>query len=112
MEAQIHTLREELIQVNAQRKQQLAELSLIREEEKQRISRDHEAAMNKLRADSEKRMLDIKKTSVAETEMALEKVSQNFIYLFTKCVPHPCAFIRPSMWLTKMYVIKIGLNNY
>lgn len=77
MEAQIHTLREELIQVNAQRKQQLAELSLIREEEKQRIFRDHETAMNKLRADSEKMMLDLKKTRAAETEMTLEKVSHN-----------------------------------
>nr|XP_056710831.1 centrosomal protein of 112 kDa isoform X1 [Euleptes europaea] len=75
MEAQIHTLREELIQVNAQRKQQLVELSLIREEEKQRTARDHETAMNKLRADSENMMLDLKKTSAAETEMALEKAN-------------------------------------
>ncbi|XP_060108315.1 centrosomal protein of 112 kDa [Heteronotia binoei] len=75
MEAQIHTLREELIQVNAQRKHQLAELSLIREEEKQRIYRDHETAMNKLRADSEKIRLDLKKSSAAETEMALEKAN-------------------------------------
>uniref|UniRef100_A0ACB8ELW6 Uncharacterized protein n=1 Tax=Sphaerodactylus townsendi TaxID=933632 RepID=A0ACB8ELW6_9SAUR len=74
MEAQIHALREELIQVNAQRKQQLVELSLIREEEKQRTAWDHEAAMNKLRADSEKMVLDFKKTSAAETEMALEKI--------------------------------------
>ncbi|XP_048346975.1 centrosomal protein of 112 kDa isoform X3 [Sphaerodactylus townsendi] len=75
MEAQIHALREELIQVNAQRKQQLVELSLIREEEKQRTAWDHEAAMNKLRADSEKMVLDFKKTSAAETEMALEKAN-------------------------------------
>ncbi|XP_054832880.1 centrosomal protein of 112 kDa [Eublepharis macularius] len=75
MEAQIHTLREELIQVNAQRKQQLVELSLIREEEKQRTARDHETAMNKLRADSEKTMLDFKKNSAAETEMVLEKAN-------------------------------------
>ncbi|XP_067403425.1 centrosomal protein of 112 kDa isoform X2 [Emydura macquarii macquarii] len=75
MEAQIHKLREELIQVNAQRKQQLVELSLLREEEKQRAARDHETAINKLKAESEKMALDLKKTHAAETEMTLEKAN-------------------------------------
>ncbi|XP_034268553.1 centrosomal protein of 112 kDa isoform X7 [Pantherophis guttatus] len=75
MEAQIHTLREELIQVNTQRKQQLVELSLLREEEKQRAARDHETAMNKKKAESEKMILDLKKTNAAEKEMALEKAN-------------------------------------
>ncbi|XP_058026461.1 centrosomal protein of 112 kDa isoform X7 [Ahaetulla prasina] len=73
MEAQIHSLREELIQVNTQRKQQLVELSLLREEEKQRAARDHETTMNKVKAESEKMILDLKKTNAAEKEMALEK---------------------------------------
>uniref|UniRef100_A0A8C3FY76 Centrosomal protein 112 n=1 Tax=Chrysemys picta bellii TaxID=8478 RepID=A0A8C3FY76_CHRPI len=75
MEAQIHKLREELIQVNAQRKQQLVELSLLREEEKQRAARDHETAVNKLKAESEKMALDLKRTHAAETEMTLEKAN-------------------------------------
>ncbi|XP_063149547.1 centrosomal protein of 112 kDa isoform X5 [Candoia aspera] len=75
MEAQIHTLREELIQVNTQRKQQLVELSLLREEEKQRAVRDHETAMNKQKAESEKMILDLKKSNAAEKEMALEKAN-------------------------------------
>uniref|UniRef100_A0A8D0GWG1 Centrosomal protein 112 n=1 Tax=Sphenodon punctatus TaxID=8508 RepID=A0A8D0GWG1_SPHPU len=75
MEAQIHKLREELIQVNAHRKQQLVELSLLREEEKQRAARDHEAIMNKLKAETEKIMLDMKRTHAAEMEMALEKAN-------------------------------------
>uniref|UniRef100_A0A8C6X2V0 Centrosomal protein 112 n=2 Tax=Elapinae TaxID=42168 RepID=A0A8C6X2V0_NAJNA len=75
MEAQIHTLREELIQVNTQRKQQLVELSLLREEEKQRVARDHETAMNKKKAESEKIILDLKKTNAVEKEMALEKAN-------------------------------------
>lgn len=75
MEAQIHTLREELIQVNTQRKQQLVELSLLREEEKQKTLRDHEAAMNKLKVESEKMILDLQKSNATEMEMALEKVS-------------------------------------
>lgn len=74
MEGQIHTLREELIQVNTQRKQQLVELSLLREEEKQRAARDHETAMNKKKAESEKMIVDLKKTNAVEKEMALEKV--------------------------------------
>ena len=55
MEAQVHKLREELISVNSQRKQQLVELGLLREEEKQRAARDHEAAVNRLKAESEDR---------------------------------------------------------
>nr|XP_013808542.1 PREDICTED: centrosomal protein of 112 kDa isoform X2 [Apteryx mantelli mantelli] len=74
METQIHKLREELMQVNAQRKQQLVELSLLREEEKQRAAREHETAVNKLKAEAEKMTLDLKKVHAAETEMALEKI--------------------------------------
>lgn len=74
MEAQVHKLREELINVNSQRKQQLVELGLLREEEKQRAARDHEAAVNKLKAESERVRMELKKTHAAETEMTLEKV--------------------------------------
>ncbi|XP_062447575.1 centrosomal protein of 112 kDa isoform X2 [Rhea pennata] len=74
METQIHKLREELMQVNAQRKQQLVELSLLREE-KQRAAREHETTVNKLKAEAEKMTLDLKKVHAAETEKALEKAS-------------------------------------
>lgn len=74
MEAQVHRLREELVSVNSQRKQQLVELGLLREEEKQRAARDHEAAVSKLKAESEKMRLELKKTHAAETELTLEKV--------------------------------------
>ncbi|XP_014644673.1 PREDICTED: centrosomal protein of 112 kDa isoform X2 [Ceratotherium simum simum] len=75
MEAQVHKLREELVNVNSQRKQQLVELGLLREEEKQRAARDHEAAVNKLKAESEKMKTELKKTHAAETELALEKAN-------------------------------------
>lgn len=75
MESQIHKLREELIQVNAQRKQQLMEMSLQREEEKQRAARDHEMVVNKLKVDAEKMLLDLKKVHDAETEKALDKAN-------------------------------------
>lgn len=74
MEAQVHKLREELIHVNSQRKQQLIELGLLREEEKQRAARDHETAVYKLKAESEKMKMELKKTHAAETEVTLEKV--------------------------------------
>ncbi|XP_070596417.1 centrosomal protein of 112 kDa isoform X5 [Erythrolamprus reginae] len=75
MEGQIHALREELIQVSTQRKQQLVELSLLREDEKQRAAQDHETAMNKKKAETEKMILDLKKTNAAEKEMVLEKAN-------------------------------------
>ena len=43
LEAQAQGLREELVQANQLRKQQLMELGLLREEEKQKTVRDHEA---------------------------------------------------------------------
>ncbi|XP_077709836.1 centrosomal protein of 112 kDa isoform X2 [Canis aureus] len=73
MEAQVHKLREELIHVNSQRKQQLVELGLLREEEKQRAARDHETTVYKLKAESEKMKMELKKTHAAETEVTLEK---------------------------------------
>ncbi|XP_027968277.1 centrosomal protein of 112 kDa isoform X3 [Eumetopias jubatus] len=75
MEAQVHKLREELIHVNSQRKQQLIELGLLREEEKQRAARDHETAVYKLKAESEKMKMELKKTHAAETEVTLEKAN-------------------------------------
>ncbi|XP_054393247.1 centrosomal protein of 112 kDa isoform X10 [Pongo pygmaeus] len=75
MEAQVHKLREELINVNSQRKQQLVELGLLREEEKQRATREHEIVVNKLKAESEKMKIELKKTHAAETEMTLEKAN-------------------------------------
>ncbi|XP_057392320.1 centrosomal protein of 112 kDa isoform X7 [Balaenoptera acutorostrata] len=75
MEAQVHKLREELISVNSQRKQQLVELGLLREEEKQRAARDHEAAVNRLKAESEKMKIELKQTHATETEMALQKAN-------------------------------------
>lgn len=89
MEAQVHKLREELITVNSQRKQQLVELGLLREEEKQRATRDHEAVVSKLKAESEKMKIELKKTHAAETEMTLEKVRnppQIFIGSWNPCL--------------------------
>jgi centrosomal protein CEP112 len=46
LEGQISELREELVQANQLRKQQLVELGLLREEEKQKMQRDHETEVH------------------------------------------------------------------
>lgn len=43
LELREQELREEVVQANQLRKQQLVELGLLREEEKQKMSREHEA---------------------------------------------------------------------
>ncbi|XP_059509604.1 centrosomal protein of 112 kDa isoform X2 [Stegostoma tigrinum] len=75
LESQVHQLREELIQVNSQRKQQLVELGLLREEEKQRALHDHEVTVNKLKAEMERMKLEFQKTNAAEMEHAVERTS-------------------------------------
>uniref|UniRef100_U3IT51 Centrosomal protein 112 n=1 Tax=Anas platyrhynchos platyrhynchos TaxID=8840 RepID=U3IT51_ANAPP len=85
LESQIHKLREELIQVNAQRKQQLMETSLRWEEEKQRAARDHEMVVNKLKVEGEKMLLDMKKVHDAETQKALDKANSRLKQVEKEC---------------------------
>ncbi|XP_053938908.1 centrosomal protein of 112 kDa isoform X2 [Cuculus canorus] len=75
MENQIHSLREELIQVNTQRTQQLLELKHQWEEEKQRAAQDHETVLKKIKMEAEKKILDLKKVHAAETDKALDKAN-------------------------------------
>ncbi|XP_050837258.1 centrosomal protein of 112 kDa isoform X3 [Serinus canaria] len=73
LENQIRKLREELIQANALRNHQLLDLSLQRDEEKLKASRDKEEALNSLKMEMEKVISDLKKRHTAETEAALKK---------------------------------------
>ncbi|KAM8945721.1 centrosomal protein of 112 kDa [Pelodytes ibericus] len=75
LEAQVYKLKEELIQVNSQRKQQLVELGLLRDEEKQKMTQEHQRAMSKLRAEMETMKMDLQKTHATQTEDALEKAN-------------------------------------
>lgn len=54
----MHRLREELVSVNSQRKQQLVELGLLRGEKQRGRAGTHEAAVSKLKAESEKMRLE------------------------------------------------------
>ena len=102
LESQVVRLREELAQANQLRKEQLLELGILREEEKQKLSRDHEQQVTqlhqlltqvkrknhvnkcngtifwqlaKLKSEMEQQRLEAEKKQNAETESLLEKVS-------------------------------------
>ncbi|XP_036445385.1 centrosomal protein of 112 kDa isoform X2 [Colossoma macropomum] len=75
LEAQVHSLREEVLAAHAQRKQQLTELGLLREEERQRAAQDQEAALNRVRAEMERVRQDLERTHAAERELAQEKTN-------------------------------------
>ncbi|XP_067089124.1 centrosomal protein of 112 kDa [Osmerus mordax] len=75
LEAQVLALHEELQQAHAQRKQQLLELGLLREEERQRSAQDQEASMGRLRAEMERLRLDLERSHQAERELAQEKTN-------------------------------------
>ncbi|XP_072550316.1 centrosomal protein of 112 kDa isoform X5 [Salminus brasiliensis] len=75
LEAQVHSLREEVLAAHTQRKQQLTELGLLREEERQRATHDQEAALNRVRAEMERVRQDLERTHAVERELAQEKTN-------------------------------------
>lgn len=74
LEAQVHSLRKELLAAHSHRKQQLMELGLLREEELQRSAHDQQMALERLRSEMDQVRQDLEKTHKAERELALEKV--------------------------------------
>lgn len=70
----MHSLRKELLAAHSQRKQQLTELGVLREEERQRAAQDQQAALDRLRAEMDKVRQDLERTHKAERELAQEKV--------------------------------------
>ncbi|XP_060757346.1 centrosomal protein of 112 kDa isoform X4 [Neoarius graeffei] len=75
LESQVHTLREELLAAHSQRKQQLSELGLLREEERQRAAQEQEAALGRVRAEMERVRQDLERSHSAERELAQEKAN-------------------------------------
>lgn len=72
----MHTLREELLAAHSQRKQQLSELGLLREEERQRAAQEQEVALSRIRAEMERVRQDLERSHTAERELAQEKVGE------------------------------------
>ncbi|XP_063816911.1 centrosomal protein of 112 kDa [Pseudophryne corroboree] len=81
LQTQVYSLKEELIQVNSQRKQQLVELGHLRDEEKQKTAQEHHMAMSKLRAEAEAMRLELQRTHAAETQQALEKAGSRLMQI-------------------------------
>ncbi|XP_052261816.1 centrosomal protein of 112 kDa-like isoform X1 [Dreissena polymorpha] len=76
LELREQELREEVVQANQLRKQQLVELGLLREEEKQKMQRDTEIEMGKLKSEMEQQRLEMQKTHSTEMEHVLGKTNE------------------------------------
>lgn len=74
----MHSLRKELLAAHSQTKQQLTELGVLREEERQRAAQDQQAALDQLRAEMDQVRQDLERTHKAERELAQEKVGVEF----------------------------------
>ncbi|XP_071329827.1 centrosomal protein of 112 kDa [Trachinotus anak] len=75
LEAQLSSLCEELQGAHTQHKQQLAELALLREEEKQRAFLDKEASLAGLRSEMERIRSNLERSHQQEKDTALEKTN-------------------------------------
>lgn len=74
----MHSLRKELLAAHSQRKQQLMELGVLREEERQRAAQDQQVALDRLRAEMDQVRQDLERTHKSERELAQEKVGVQF----------------------------------
>ncbi|XP_019132830.2 centrosomal protein of 112 kDa isoform X1 [Larimichthys crocea] len=75
LEAQVSCLCEELQGAHTQHKQQLAEMVLLREEEKQKAFLDKEASLDRLRSDMERIRSDLERSHQQEKDAAQEKTN-------------------------------------
>ncbi|XP_034449672.1 centrosomal protein of 112 kDa isoform X2 [Hippoglossus hippoglossus] len=75
LEDQLSSLRDELQGAITQHKQQLAELALLREEEKQRALLDKKAALDRLRTEMEHSRSDLERSHLQAKDAAQEKTN-------------------------------------
>ena len=75
LEQQLRDLREELVAANSLRRQQLVELGLLREEERQKASRDHDMTIAKLEAEIDRQRMELHQQHAAELERNSQKVN-------------------------------------
>ncbi|XP_006814744.1 centrosomal protein of 112 kDa-like [Saccoglossus kowalevskii] len=75
LEKQVRDLREEVIQSNSLRKQQIVELGLLREEEKQKSAREYEADVSQLKSQMEQQKLQLQREHSNDMEKALEQTN-------------------------------------
>uniref|UniRef100_A0A674DGJ6 Centrosomal protein 112 n=1 Tax=Salmo trutta TaxID=8032 RepID=A0A674DGJ6_SALTR len=70
----VSSLRDELQQAHSQRKQQLLELRVLREAERQRAAQDQDASLGRLRAEMDHIRLELETSHKAERQLAQDKV--------------------------------------
>ncbi|KAK6478152.1 centrosomal protein of 112 kDa-like isoform X1 [Huso huso] len=75
LESQVHCLREELNKLDAQRKLQLLELGLLREEEKRKAAQEHQDAIGKLQAEMDRIRPELQSVHTSEMELAAEQTN-------------------------------------
>ncbi|CAL8313439.1 unnamed protein product [Arctogadus glacialis] len=75
LEEQVGCLRQEVAAAHGQRKQQLAEVASLREEERRRDAQDHEASLAGLQAEAQRLRGIAQKAHRQEVEAVREKVS-------------------------------------
>ncbi|XP_076808963.1 centrosomal protein of 112 kDa-like isoform X1 [Clavelina lepadiformis] len=78
MEQQIRELREELVSANALRRQQLVELGLLREEERQKAARDHDLSVQRLESEIDRQRMELHQQHASELEQQALKTKNRF----------------------------------
>ena len=79
LEDQLSSLRDELQGAITQHKQKLAELALLREEEKQRALLDKKSALDRQRTEMEHIRSDLERSHLQAKDAAQEKVSEGSV---------------------------------
>ncbi|KAM6966882.1 centrosomal protein of 112 kDa isoform 2-T2 [Tautogolabrus adspersus] len=85
LEAQLSSLHDEFQCAHAQHKQQLAEMALLREEEKQKAFLDKEASLDRLRSDMERIRSDLERSHQQERDAAQEKTNTRLKQIEKEC---------------------------
>nr|XP_054762623.1 centrosomal protein of 112 kDa-like [Lytechinus pictus] len=76
LEQQLRDLKEEMLQGDSLRKQQLVELGLLREEERNKIQREHEAEVRQLRSEMDQYRTTLQKENSTNMEQAMRQTNE------------------------------------
>lgn len=94
LEAELADSREELLSVRALQKRQLAEVSLHREEERQRAQRDKEESLSRLRSDMESSRRHLERSHQQQRAAAQEKVREGVL----NRIPSIASVVKQLKW--------------
>lgn len=75
LEQQLRSLKEEMLQSDSLRKQQLVELGLLREEERQKVQREHETEVRQLRSEVDQYRISLQKEHSTQMEEAMQQTN-------------------------------------